>query len=49
MGTKNLTEETPALKILMAESYYMSNEEGKVDDLNPDNKKGNGNSLFSWF
>lgn len=49
MGTTNLTEETPALKKLIAKSYYMSNEEGKVDGLRTENKKGKNNSLFSWF
>lgn len=49
MGTTNLTEEAPTLKILMAESYYMSNEEGRVDDLNSENKKRKGNSSFPWF
>lgn len=33
MGTENLTEQTPALKELIAESYYMGNEKGKVDSL----------------
>jgi hypothetical protein len=34
-GTKemNLTEQTPALKKLIEESYYMSNKKGKVDSL----------------
>jgi len=44
----NLTEETPELKKLIAESYYMANGEGKVDSLKPENKKGKGN-LFSWI
>jgi len=48
-GTTNLTEETPELKKLIAESYYMANVEGKVDSLKPENKKGKGHSLFSWF
>lgn len=39
MGTANLTEKTPALKKLIAKSYYMSNEEGKVDSLRMGNKK----------
>ncbi|HHV23156.1 MAG TPA: hypothetical protein GXX65_00910 [Methanosarcina sp.] len=47
-GMTNLTEETPALKKLIAKSYYMSNEEGKVDGLNK-GKKEKGNSLFPWF
>jgi hypothetical protein len=33
MGTENFTEQTPALKKLIAESYYMGNEKGKVDSL----------------
>jgi hypothetical protein len=33
METTNLTEETPELKKLIAESYYMSNEKGKVEGL----------------
>ena len=49
MGTTNLTEETPVLKKLIAESYYMSNEKGKVDDLMAEDKKVKNNSLFSWF
>ncbi|AKB19009.1 hypothetical protein [Methanosarcina sp. WWM596] len=49
LGTINLTEETPALKKLIAESYYMSNEEGKVDGLKKEDKKGKGNSLLPWF
>ncbi|AAM04009.1 MULTISPECIES: hypothetical protein [Methanosarcina] len=49
MGTTNLSEETPALKKLIAESFYMSNEEGKVDGLKMGNKKGTGNSLLPWF
>jgi len=49
MGTTNLTEETPVLKKLIAKSYYMSNEEGKVDGLRAEDKKGKNNSLFSWF
>jgi len=49
LGTTNLTEETPALKKLIAESYYMSNKEGKVDGLNMGNKIGTSNSLLPWF
>jgi hypothetical protein len=49
MGLNNLTEETPELKKLIAESYYMGNEEGRVDGLNKGNKKEKGNSLFPWF
>lgn len=49
MGTTNLTEETPELKKLIAESYYMSNEEGRVDGLKTGNEKGKGNSLLPWF
>lgn len=49
MGTTNLTEEAPALKKMIAESYYMSNEEGKVDGLKMGNEKGKGNSLLPWF
>lgn len=49
MGLTNLTEETPELKKLIAESYYMSNEEGKVDGLMVEDKKEKKNSLFSWF
>jgi len=49
MGTTNLIEETPALKKLIAESYYMSNEEGKVDGLKMGNEKGKGDSLLPWF
>ncbi|WP_292388779.1 hypothetical protein [Methanosarcina sp. UBA5] len=48
MGTMNLTEETPALKKLIAESYYMS-KEGKVDNLMAEDEKGKDNSLLSWF
>lgn len=44
-GMTNLTEETPALRKLIAKSYYMSNEEGKVDGLNK-GKKEKDNSLF---
>jgi hypothetical protein len=33
METTNLTEETPELKKLIAESFYMSNEKGKVEGL----------------
>lgn len=32
-GMTNLTEETPALEELIAKSYYMGNEKGKVDSL----------------
>lgn len=32
-GMTNLTDETPALKELIAKSYYMGNEKGKVDNL----------------
>ena len=32
-GMTNLTEETPALKELIAKSYYMSNKKGKVNSL----------------
>ncbi|WP_243684784.1 hypothetical protein [Methanosarcina barkeri] len=39
MDTTNLTEETPALKKLIAKSYYMSNEEGKIDGLRAEDKK----------
>ncbi|MHC1757291.1 MAG: hypothetical protein AB9861_17990 [Methanosarcina sp.] len=42
-GMANLTEETPELKKLIAESYYMANGEGKVDGLKLENKKGKGN------
>lgn len=49
MGLTDLTEETPALKKLIAKSYYISNEEGKVDGLNKGNKKGKGNLLLPWF
>lgn len=49
MGLTNFTEETPALKKLIAESYYMSNEEGKVDGLKMGNEKGKGDSLLPWF
>ncbi|WP_440948018.1 hypothetical protein ACSAZL_07170 [Methanosarcina sp. T3] len=45
----NLTEETPALKRLIAKSYYLSNEEGKVDGLMVRDKNGKGNSLLPWF
>lgn len=31
--TTNLTKETPALKELIAKSYYMGNEKGKIDGL----------------
>lgn len=46
MGPTNLTEETPALKKLIAESFYMSNEEGKIDGLKKENEDGKGNSLL---
>jgi hypothetical protein len=46
MSTTNLTEETPELKKLIAESYYMSNEEGKVDGLKMGNEKGKDNPLL---
>lgn len=49
MGTTNLTEETPALKKLIARSYYMSNEEGKVEGLMVGDKKRKDNSLLSWL
>jgi hypothetical protein len=49
MGLTNLTEETPELKKLIAESYYMSNEEGKVDDLKIEDEERKSNSLFQWF
>lgn len=49
MGTTNLTEEAPALKKLIAESYYMSDEEGKVDGLRMGTKKEKGDSLLPWF
>jgi hypothetical protein len=49
MGLTNLTEETPVLKKLIAKSYYMSNEERKVDGLNKGNKKGKDNLLFPGF
>lgn len=32
-GMTNLSEQTPALRELVTESYYMSNEKGKVDSL----------------
>ena len=47
-GLTNLTEETPELKKLIAESYYMSNEEGKVDSLMAEDEKEKNNSLLSW-
>lgn len=47
-GMANLTEETPEIKKLIAESYYMANGEGKVDSLKPKDKKGKSN-LFSWI
>lgn len=46
MSTTNLTEETPELKKLIAESYYMSNEEGKVDGLKMGNEIGKDNPLL---
>jgi hypothetical protein len=49
MGLTNLTEETPELKKLISESYYMSNEEGKVDGLMAKDEKRKDNSLLSWF
>jgi hypothetical protein len=49
MSTINLTEETPELKKLIVESYYMSNEEGKVDGLEMGNEKGKDSSLLPWF
>ncbi|MPM80953.1 hypothetical protein SDC9_128004 [bioreactor metagenome] len=49
MGPTNLTEETPALKKLIAKSYYMSNEDGRVDGLKMGNKKGEADSLLPWF
>jgi hypothetical protein len=33
MDTENFTEEKPALKMLIAESYYMAEEHGKIDGL----------------
>jgi hypothetical protein len=32
-NTANLTEKTPDLKKLIAESYYMANENGKIEGL----------------
>jgi hypothetical protein len=48
-GSTNLTEETSALKEFIAETYYMANEEGKVDGLMVGDRKKKGNSLFRWF
>lgn len=48
-NTTNLTKEATELKKLIAESYYMSNGEGKVDSLKPGNKKEKDNILFLWF
>ncbi|AKB50305.1 hypothetical protein MSBRW_1052 [Methanosarcina barkeri str. Wiesmoor] len=47
MGLTNLTEETPELKKLIAESYYMSNEEGNVDGLELSENKPS--FWFSFF
>lgn len=49
MGLTNLTEETPELKKLIAESYYMSNEEGKVDGLTRGIKKKRAIRYFHGF
>lgn len=46
-GTANLTEESPALKKMIAESYYMADVDGKVDNLKLREEKAN--SLISWF
>ncbi len=48
-GLTNFTEETPELKRLIAESYYMSNEEGKVDSLMAEDEKEKNSSLLSWI